>query len=391
VTDGFSATFHYGKDKRGVYTRDQRPKPFDVYAHDVTLQIKNIRVDEFQVLQADTANPQRMVFDVKTDVAFRKPRKYVLPDDFATQVLRSRPDITYEEKENIVLSRSRLNNIIEHTQDSLYTFVYRDTLRIVMVSDTGGPRIESILSRNAPLESLNDQDTDAVLDTEDSLTARDRPGDFTAQGKPDYDLDGEPDATDKCRTTYGTGKLGCPASYFITRSRIDVFLGFQSHTQTVGLPELNQLGYVDAGGADQMDVLQSKKGTLSDPGRLTGFFAGGNYAIFFGSRKKKSGLSFGVSYSKFAGSYAQTDPAVYTYKASDGVNFYRRQISFRSLQEEIDYTAINLPLLFNYRMKIGAADKTVLTLKAGPSFVLFKRCPATMRWLILVACTRSIR
>ncbi len=372
ITDAFSAGYSIGKDGRRAYVRDQVPKSFDVYAHDVTLQVKTIRVDRFDVLQADTANPQRMVFDIATGVTFRKPRKFVLPDDFARQVLASRPDITYDKGENEMVGHNRLNDFIEHTQDSMYVFSYSDTLRIVMVSDTGGPRIESITTRLANLQTLNDGDGDAVLDTEDSLSAKEKPGDFTAHGRPDYDLDGEPDATDRCRTTYGTGKLGCPPTYFVTRSRIDMFLGFQSHQQDIGLPELNQLGYVDAAGADAMDVLQSKKGALSQPGRLTGFFAGGNYAIFFGRRKKKTGVSIGLTYSKFAGNYEMTDPAVYTYKASDGVNLYRRQLSFRSLQEEISFTAINLPLLLNHRIKLGAADKTVLTLKAGPSFLFFK-------------------
>lgn len=66
------------------------------------------------------------------------------------------------------------------------------------------------------ISCTNDADNNAVLNQEDSL--QNQPGDFTANGMADYDLDGVADRNDKCKDTYGeTSNQGCPHAYFLTK------------------------------------------------------------------------------------------------------------------------------------------------------------------------------
>ena len=150
----------------------------------------------------------------------------------------------------------------------------------------------------------------------------------------------------------------------------------QFNSAKINLPELNNLGYTDAAGKDAMDVLQSKKGVLKNPGLVAGVSAGLNFAYYFG-QSKRSGISAGVTFSRFNADYQLTSPIVYTFKANDGFNDYRRQIEIDSLREKITYNVFNFPVMYNYRWKLGKEgkegkkDKMVINLKAGPSLMLF--------------------
>lgn len=139
----------------------------------------------------------------------------------------------------------------------------------------------------------------------------------------------------------------------------------------INLPELNQLGYIDQSGKDAMDVLQSKKGILKNPGRIVGIYAGGNFTYYFGHGRKQTGISVGLTYSEFTAEYELMDPMLYTFKSSDGSNSYRRQITINSLKEGIRYSVFNVPVMFNYRLHLDTKNNSVVKFKAGPSLMVF--------------------
>jgi hypothetical protein len=139
----------------------------------------------------------------------------------------------------------------------------------------------------------------------------------------------------------------------------------------INLPELDQLGYADQAGNDAMDVLQSKKGSLKNIAPIAAVNAGGNFTYYFGHRKKQNGISIGFHYSGFTSEYQLEDPMVYTFKASDGVNLYRRQITFNKLVESIRYNAFNFPVMYTRRFHLDKTERNVINIKVGPSFMLF--------------------
>ena len=368
VEDGLDVMFQYKDEKSGRYTTSHQQKAFDVYAHDVALKVKGMRLDSISELEAKTADQKNIIFRVARQIGFQKTRKYVIPDDYVSQVIRSRRRIKFDAKGDSAQAAADLEAKLTRTGDAVYKFLLKDTLRIVMAYDMDTVTIRSIHIESAEVTSLNDADFDAVLNAEDSLV--NVFGDFTANGRPDYDLDGLQNDLDKCPTTYSLTNQGCPRSYFINKNEFTVFLGVQMHKQNIALPELNQLGYVDPAGNDAMDVLQSKKGALKNPGQVLGVFAGGNLTHYFGQGRKRSGVSVGFTYSKFAAEFSLTDSVVYTYKASDGTSDYRRQITIGSLTEEMDFTVINVPVMYNYRFYLNKKNKTVMNLRAGPSFMM---------------------
>jgi hypothetical protein len=136
------------------------------------------------------------------------------------------------------------------------------------------------------------------------------------------------------------------------------------------LPELNNLGYRDESGNDAMDVLQSKKGNLKANRWVPGIYAGGNFTYFFG-KKKKSGVSIGVNFSSLSAEYLLTSPVVYTYKSFDGNDHYRRQITISKLDEQINTSIYNIPLMYNYRAYFNAKRELVVSFKIGPSLMVF--------------------
>ena len=368
IDDDFNAFYQYNKGG-GLYKIDRTKKAFDDYAHDVALQIKSLAIDTIVHIDSSTRDENNMTFTIKRSVHFEKPRKYVLSDSYNKDVISSRA-IAFEDRKDSLKMAAALDEKITKNQDVVYKFTMVELLHITMALKTDTVRIMNITSTITDLRCTNDLDLDAIINAEDTLP--NTFGDFTANGTPDFDLDGVPDSTDKCQNTYGyLINHGCPPSYFFTRHDWDAFIGLQLQSLKLNLPELNQLGYVDQSGKDGIDVLQSKKGTLKNPGAVATAYAGGNYTFYFGQKRRKIGISVGITYSGLSAEYALTEPIVYTFKSFDGVNAYRRQITISSLTEAISSNIYNFPVMLTYRFHLDRKNKSVINVKAGPSFMLF--------------------
>jgi hypothetical protein len=396
VDDEFNAFYHYDFDQKtrrikGTYQIDVNPKPFDIYAHDVALQVKKIRVDSVELISETSQDLNTKVFVIKRTVYAEKKRQYVLdPESYASALLASRKGIDLKpEKLTTDLIKAQLIALIKKSTDSIYQFRSEDTLSITMFynqSYIGNETVQTfkinrIKRVNDSIECENDVDKDAILDHEEvDKKNPDQPGDFTANGLPDYDLDGVPDDSanvqiDRCKDTYGhRDNHGCPENYFITNNKLDGFVGFQMNAANINLPELNQLGY------DVVDVLQSQKGALKNPGLTGGLTAGINYAYYFGHGTRKNGISVGLTYSGFTADYELTEPIVYTFKSMDEAGDpYRRQIKIDSLKESITYHIFNIPVMYNLRGYYGKYGKkknnndlrSWFNFQAGPSLMIF--------------------
>lgn len=373
-------------DTSGKYTIKIISKPFDVYAHDVALEMSRLKI-LFSNTKDSIGNWENNLLIVKTErnILAEKPRKFILKDvdGLTKSIIQFHPDIEFTSKKSkpgdSLKMVANLKKMILNNPDSVYRFISKSTLYISLIKINDSTiRIGSI--RNAGksfnLMCLNDKDGDGVLNGEDSTkSAKRQYGDFTAHGRPDYDFDGVPDEDDKCEHTFAetTKNEGCPDSYFITRNQTDGFIGVQFNSADINLPELNQLDYRDESGNNAMDVLQSKKGVLQNPGLIPGIVVGGNFSYYFGENGKNAGISIGFSYSGFKAVYQLTEPITYTYKSSDGTNYYRRQVLISALKEEIKYNLYNIPIMFSYRFKPGfiEGNKLIINLKAGPSLILF--------------------
>jgi hypothetical protein len=373
IDDDLNVFYEYaGVKKPGVYRASGKPEPFDIYAHDIALavQIKNITiVNPGSIVDSNSNDPMKRIFRIGRDVDFKKTGKFVLPGTYADAVMKSR---SIEPKSESSKRDFILNAGIKKNEDSIYKFTSKETLRVTMAFNSGlnTVTITGIKIISNEIRCTNDADGDAVTASQDSLSKI--PGDITANGRPDYDLDGIADKDDKCSTTFGTIiNKGCPIEYFYTKYEFDLFLGWQSNSAKINLPELNQLGYLESG-KDAIDVLQSKKGVLKNPGQTSSISAGGNFIYYFGKRKKKSGISVGIDYTRFnPKEYKLVEPMVYTFKSFDGTDYYRRQITI-SNKEDINYNVFNLPVMFNYRWHPGKKNNSVIKLQAGPSLIIFK-------------------
>lgn len=408
VQDDFNALYNYVKEtNRGNYIISDMSKPFDRYAHDVALQVKSIHIDTNFIIRAESvADINTMIYSVDRTVTIEKDRKYVLPEDFARQVFDSRT-ITYRDsakEKKPAFDKLRAKTL----EPATYSFTSSATLTITLKSIGGNSfKIIKVERKKGSLICDNDMDSDAILNHEDSLDFDEIQGDFTAHGRPDYDFDGIPEAIsikngkegkggkdgkdgkgakqmnvekpDRCKETYGKeGNLGCPMDYFLTRRTIDGFVGVQMNLASINLSALNHLGYVDRSGSSATDVLQSKKGTLKNPGLRPGIYAGGNYTYYAGRVQRDIGISIGVNFTAYFADYVLDEPVMYTFKSYDSVNDYRRRVTIDSLNESIRYNIFNFPVMLSYRFYLGKEDpagkkqrKSVMNIKAGPSLMVF--------------------
>ncbi len=370
-------------DTLGKYIIKIVSKPFDVYAHDVALEISRLKIVNTYTKDS-IGNWENNVLIVKTEknILAEKQRKFMMKDvdGLTKSIIHFHLEIEFPSKKSkpgdSLKMVDNLKKMILNNPDSVYRFSSKSTSYISLIKINDSTiRIGSIRSagKSFNLTCLNDFDGDGVLNGEDSTKSKH--GDFTAHGRPDYDFDGVPDEDDKCEHTYSetTKNEGCPDAYFITRNQSDGFIGVQFNSADINLPELNQLDYRDESGNDAMDVLQSKKGVLQNPGIIPGIVVGGNFSYYFGENGKNAGVSIGFSYSGFKAVYQLTEPINYTYKSSDGTNYYRRQVLINALNEEIKYNVYNIPVMFSYRLKPGfiGGNKLIINLKAGPSLILF--------------------
>ena len=368
IDDDLNAYFQYDA-KLPSYKIDKKLKPFDEYAHDVALQIKNLVIDSTIEVTSDTKDLNKITFTLRRSLRFEKPRRYVLPTHYTSDVISSRR-IEFQDKKDSVKMLENLEAKSNQNPDVVYRFALTELLQVSMAVKNDTVLITGMRSTINDFNCTNDTDLDAVINEEDSLkTTR---GDFTANGKPDFDLDGIADAFDKCKNTYGyLSNHGCPPSYFYTKRELNVILGLQQHLVTIEMPELNQLGYVDQSGVNLVDVLQSKQGKLNTPRRLISAYSGGSYSFYFGKKKKQVGISLGITFSRFSGDYTLLDSIVYTYKAFDSMNYYRRQIKSKNLNESVASNIYNFPVLFNFRLHADRKNVTVINIRTGPSIMLF--------------------
>ena len=377
VDDDFNVFYeHDPKNKTGSYKikKEGRPKIFDAYAHDAALQVRRISIDSVRVLDSGMTDQKNITFTVRRKVRIQKTREYVLPVTYANEVISSRT-IAFEEKKDSVVMAANLKTKVGANTEAIYEFTSVNTVLITMVFEANTAKIASIKSVANEVVCNNDADYDTVLDREDSL--KNKFGDFTASGMPDYDLDGSSDEKDKCKLTYGDlNNKGCPPSYFLTKNEFDGFVGLQFNMAKINLPEINQLGYRNAAGTDLVDHNPSltKKGVLNNPGMIAGINAGANFIRYFGQKRKRSGISMGFTYSALTATYKldESQPIAYTFKSSDGINDYRRVITIRKLSEDISYGVFNLPVLFNFRSHLDKKHKVVINLRAGPSIMFFR-------------------
>jgi len=382
VDDDINYQFIPG-DTTGSYELNIISKPFDVFAHDVALEISKLKISRTNTKDSiGKWENNSLIVKTERKIWAEKPRKFLLKDveGITKRIMYFHPDIEFSSKKSkrsdSLQMVAHLKKMIQNNPDSVYQFsstsilyislikINDSTVRIVNIQNTG---------KSFNLLCLNDRDKDGVLNGEDSTKAMH--GDFTAHGQRDYDFDGVPDFADKCEYTFADSikNQGCPNSYFITSNQTDGFIGIQFNSSDIMLPELNQLNYRDESGNDAMDVLQSKRGVLQNPGITQGIVVGGNFSYYFGENGKNAGISIGFSFSSFKAVYQLTEPVVYTYKSFDGTNYYRRQVSIIALREEIKYNIYNIPVMFSYRFKPGIifGNKLVINIKAGPSLMLF--------------------
>jgi hypothetical protein len=374
--------FQYIPGKRsGVYKIVAAQKEFDMYAHDAALQLTKFRVDSWQEPVVLFERGDSMVITIQLSASADKAARYIFPnvEEMAENILSHHPDNEFEKKKEKELAgfkkerKDRLISKLNEHLDDVYKFNYSSAIRVTLVNshdEVNTIKIKRIENISHIVTCINDEDGDGLLNQYDA-----KPnlfGDFTTSGTPDTDLDAVPDSTDKCTGTYGSMlNDGCPASYFTTNKVLAGALGGQFNLPNIKLPGLNQLGYTTDNGEDAMDVLQSNAGAIKTEPASAGIYAAGNYSYYFGTKAKQAGVSIGISYASFTTGIELTSPIVYTFKAFDKVDFYRRQIIIKSLKEEIAWNVLNIPVQFTYRLKLSANNTWTVNVKAGPSLMLF--------------------
>jgi len=354
-------------------------KTVATYAHDLSLQFKNLKIDSiYNISYQRNGNSDSVIWvTLIKKISGEKYRQYVIEDipSLVDSLINFKTEKFHIEraKEN----EQRIIDTIEYRfnnySNKIYLFEATNKLRIKLVKFNDTIRISSISNESTIIRAhcANDNDNDGIIDVEDgcSKTA----GDLTARGCPDNDLDGVPNAEDACNDIYGgRGNSGCPIDYFTSNINLAAFVGVQMNSVNLSMPVLDQLGY------NSVDFNESKQGSLTNPNLIISPAVGADFTYFFGKRKKNIGVSGGITYTSFTAAYEINDSAVYTFLANDGVNDYRRRITWRSgSTEELQYGIVNLPLLFRYRMVVGKSKsfdtphRWDIEFAIGPSYMLF--------------------
>ncbi len=380
IDDEFNVIFRYDEVlKKSVYKVDTN-KAFDRYAHDLGLQIRTMKIDSIGEVNGPVIDGNEYIYKITRRVTVEKLRKDVLEDattyyerEFEKRKIDFGENMSEEES-----SKERIKgNQLYNSADVTYKFQSYDTLILsIKFNNDSLPRIFKIDAINIkPISIFNDKDQDGILDKEERGNGADTIyGDFTASGLPDFDLDGTPDKTDRCKERYGIiGNSGCPEEYFHNNFSIFVFTGLMINNCNLSLPEPDQYGYAE------IDVLQSQKGSFKNPSFSSTISSnfGAEFSYYFGKKAKHMGISIGVNYCGFNATYSIEDPVEITFKSNDGVNDYRRRIRIREGSEEtLNYHVLNFPLLYKYRTKIGAKNENrgrrwSMEFSVGPSFVYF--------------------
>ena len=354
--------------------------PVEDYAHSLALEFKNLKIEvDTSRIQYDYNSLDQNIIKVtfQKEISGHKRCEYIISDKkvLVDNLIRFKNEAhaiekAEEKKDSIVAAI----NFLTSPGKPNYGFRSNYQLQITMVKNGDTIKISNItkISSSDTIHfCTNDLDLDGIVDVPGSDNCPNERGDFTAMGCLDSDLDGIPDMRDKCRFIYGEPENeGCPLEYFTTRFDVSLVLGLQANSVTLKMPALDQLGY-------EMDQTLSTPGSLSDTGLIISPLFSADLAWFF-NKSKRMGLSIGISNALFNSTYKIKDSAVYTFKAFDGNDYYRRRITLKhGSSETINYSILNFPLLLKYRYRSSklTANHTIpnwyLEFSAGPSLLLF--------------------
>lgn len=356
------------------------PATVEVYAHGIALQFKNLKIT---VNSPITYNYDSLSTDSVINVSIartiygEKYRQYVIKniDSLVAHIVQYKTEQDDIEEVDAEKVSEAIRNLIYDRENRTYNFQASNTLTVRIAIKNNTAKITGIrINPSTKVEKagcLNDRDSDGVIDEEDECPAD--MGDFTAAGCLDSDLDGIADTEDKCDFIYGVaGNSGCPPDYFLSNVNVTAWIGAHVNDAGLNMPSLDQLGY------NEPDFLQSSEGKLESPGLIFSPVIGADIAWYFGKKKKRAGIALGISYTGFSADYVVSEDAVYTYKANDGQDDYRRRVTLQDgSTETIDYKIINVPLLFRYRDMFGKKNTEKESYKwswefsIGPSYIAF--------------------
>ncbi|MBK8846542.1 MAG: thrombospondin type 3 repeat-containing protein [Bacteroidetes bacterium] len=349
-------------------------KSEELYAHDLTFQFKSLNVEAIdKIKHGDNRNPNLLSFEFTRKISGEKYRKFVFDEPGS---LMNTLKINKMNKHGITffddtIVQSRIAEFITKYADRTFSFESTSALKVVLILEGDEFKIKSITRIGNPdFKCTNDSDSDGVPDDEDFCLKEQ--GDITANGCPDFDMDGVPDEIDDCDYLYGDVKnRGCPKNYFTNKTSIAFIVGGQANSVPMNLPELNNNGYTG------MDFNESAQGKIKNAGIVMNPVYGAEFSYYFGKMKKTTGISLGANFTTFEAKYTLTEDIIYTFKANDGVDDYRRRVTLLAeSQEEIAYNILNLPVLFKWRKMYtqtkASEYKVSFEFSAGPSYMMFQ-------------------
>ena len=139
VDDDLNIQYIPGKGK-GNYSINSIPGDFDVYAHDVALQVNKFRIDSVTTEEKFFFN-EAMTYEIKRMIFIEKPAKYVLNNtmELANAMLANHKGINFENKSKSRKSPEKeiIESLIEKIRknpDSLYQFNITSTMRSTLAS-----------------------------------------------------------------------------------------------------------------------------------------------------------------------------------------------------------------------------------------------------------------
>ena len=329
---------------------------FDSYAHDIALHFYNLKIETDTQPFKITSTEKEIIYTVIRKVTGEKKGEFVIKDEapFLGSIANRKEKITELKDDNVKELEKEVSGWFDKRKDFTYQFQLTDTIQIHFnVSKVNAINISSITKKefNEPPICLNDIDGDGLVLAEDNCP--DQKGDITAKGCPDFDFDGVADSLDACTEVYYTlGNNGCPTNYFKDKFSISFFAGLQINNCDLNLTALKNLGY------NQVDFNESQQGSITSPGLNISPVYGGDISWYFVTKKRNAGVSVGLNYTSFSATYRFNESAVYTFKANDGVNDYRRRVTIAGGSTEgIKYHVLDFPILFKYRNRFGKPEK----------------------------------
>lgn len=219
----------------------------------------------------------------------------------------------------------------------------------------------SSLNKSNQLKVLNDVDLDGVIDSKDECP--NEKGKRYLKGCPDRDNDGIPDKNDDCPNEAGlASNRGCPPSTFTYSLVVSGGLSYHFNKHILQTPTTG-FGY------ELMDKVESTYGNVKNPGVKTSVAFNGNLAYYFGKKKfkKNFGLAAGIFITNYTDKYLVSG-IKYFYKGNDGVDDYRRIITVKEAEENINFSMMNFSLQLKYRGKLRNT-KFATEIAFGPGYI----------------------